>query len=86
MNDSLPNYFLLLNMIFFSLPLYFLLLHSFFSLCYMLSRRDNHNFEKRRGRTNLKINLKMHYTQISFIWIIEGRNKLSMAKKRFVEL
>ena len=26
----------------------------------MLSKRDNHNFKKRRGRTDLKINLKIH--------------------------
>ena len=59
---------------------FFLLLHSFFH-CFMLNKRDNHNFKKRRGRTNLRINLKMHYTQVSFIWVKEGRGKLSMAKK-----
>ena len=47
-----------------------------------LSKRDNHSIE------NLKINLKMHYTHVSFIWIKEGRNNLNMAKKsvKFVEL
>ena len=45
----------------------------FFSLICMLSKRDNHNFKKTRERTNLKINLKMHYTQVSFIWIKQGR-------------
>ena len=36
----------------------------------------------------MKINLKMHYTQVSFIWIKEGRNKLSRTKRscRAVEL
>ena len=36
----------------------------------------------------MKINLKMHYTQVSLIWIKEGRNKLSRTKRscRDVEL
>ena len=36
----------------------------------------------------MKINLKMHYTQISLIWIKEERNKLSRTKRscRDVEL
>ena len=51
MNDPLPNYFLLLNMIF----LFFF--------------ASSLSFEKRKRRTNLKINLNMHYTQVSFIWI-----------------
>ena len=36
----------------------------------------------------MKINLKMHYTQVSLIWIKEGRNKLGRTKRscRAVEL
>ena len=37
----------------------------FYCFC-MLSTRDNRSFKKRRGRINLKINLKMHHTQVSF--------------------
>ena len=44
--------------------------------------KDNHNFQKKQGiTTKLKINLKTHYTQVSFIWIKEGRNKSSMTKE-----
>ena len=32
----------------------------------MLSKRDNYNLKKRRVRTNLKINLNMHHTQVPF--------------------
>ena len=56
--SSLTNSFLLFNMIFFfcfSLSLHSLLFHSFFYCFCMLSKRDNHNFKKIRGRTNLKI-------------------------------
>ena len=60
MNNSLPNYFLLLNMIFFFTSL-LSASSKLISLLCMLSKKDNHNFEKRRARTNLKINLKMHY-------------------------
>ena len=41
----------------------------FFSLFCMLSKELSYNFKKRLGETNLKINLKMHHTQVSFIWI-----------------
>ena len=64
---NLTNSFLLLNIFFcFSLSLHSLLFHSFFYCFCMLSKRDNQNFKKRRGRENLKINLKMHHTQVSF--------------------
>ena len=52
-----------------------------FSLFSMLSKRDNHNLKKKRGKTNLRINLNIHHTQVSFIWIRETQNKLSMTKK-----
>ena len=60
-----------------------MLLHSFLSLVCMLSKRENHNFKKRRRGINLKMNLKMPHTQVSFIWIKEARNKLSMTKKNW---
>ena len=73
----LTNSFLLLNMIFlcFSISLRFLCLFYVFSLFCMLNKRDKHYLKKRRGTTNLKINLKMHHTQVSFIWIKKARNK-----------
>ena len=54
------NTFSLLNLIFwfcfsFSLSLYSLLFHSYFYCFCMLSKRDNQNFKKNCGRTNLKI-------------------------------
>ena len=53
----------------------------FFSLFCMLSKELSYNFKKRQGETNLKKNLKMHHTQVSFIWIIEAQNKWCMTKK-----
>ena len=58
-----------------------------FLLFCMLSERDNHNFEKERGRTtNLKINLKTHYTQVSFIWTKKGRNKNKSCRSCWIRL
>ena len=52
----------------FSLSLHSLLFQTIFHFYFfcMLSKRDNHYFKKRQGRKNLKINLKMHHTQVSF--------------------
>ena len=61
----------------FSISLRFLCLFYVFSLFCMLNKRDKHYLKKRRGTTNLKINLKMHHTQVSFAWIKEAQNKLS---------
>ena len=32
-------------------------------------QRDNHSFKKRQTKTNSKINLKIHDTQVNFIWM-----------------
>ena len=70
MNDLLPDFFLLMNMIFFFVNEYdffppFLSSLSFsvpsklFLLLYMLSKGNNYNLKIRRRGTNLKIDLKI---------------------------
>ena len=44
----------------------------------MLGKGDNHNLQNIRARTNMKLNLEIHHTQVSIIWIKEARNELSM--------
>ena len=44
----------------------------------MLGKGDNDNLQNIRARTNMKLNLEMHHTQVSIIWIKEARNELSM--------
>ena len=80
MTDPLLNYFLLLNMI--------SLLFFLFSLCSSIvmfivlhvKQKRSPKFKKRRGRTNLKINLKIHH-MVGLTFIKEALNKLSMTKK-----
>ena len=63
----------------FSLLLYSLHLHTLFHCC-MLIKEIIIISKKKRGRTNLKINLKIHYTLVSFPLIEEVQTKLSTAK------
>ena len=44
----------------------------------MLGKGDNDNLQNIRARANMKLNLEMHHTQVSIIWIKEARNELSM--------
>ena len=78
MNDLLPDFFLLMNMIFFPFlsSLSFSVPSKLILLLYMLSKGDNHNLKIRRRGTNLKIDVKitkLHH--IRFILINEARNK-----------
>ena len=52
MNDSLPNYFVPLN-IFFSLSLHFLLLHSFFH-CFACQAKEITQFHKKTGENKFE--------------------------------
>lgn len=61
MNDLLPDFFLLMNMIFFPFlsSLSFSVPSKLFLLLYMLSKGNNYNLKIRRRGTNLKIDLKI---------------------------
>ena len=48
----------------------------------MLSKRDNHEFKKRQGRTILQMSLEMHHTQVNFILIKESQNKIKFDEKK----
>ena len=64
------------------LYLFTLLFHCSFHCFCMTNKKNNHNLNKKdEGEQILKINLKMHHTQVSFICIKEVRNKLGIIKK-----